>query len=228
LAVHGAVVVALPLTRIDPATPAQWSAMVACGHDAARFDWVVLPSANAADAMVRAVAEGGGRLAGRVLAVGPATQAAAAAHGLSAETPARADAVGAAQALIAAGAKAVWWPRADIGREEGLELLRARGISVDAPVAYRTVAAPRGDAALEAGLAALARAGVVCFYAPSHVAALADLVDLAVLAARKVVAIGETTAAALAARGVRVDAVPASPEPDAMASAIVAVYPGST
>jgi uroporphyrinogen-III synthase len=228
LAAHGLRVVALPLTRTAPATPEEWATMVALGRAAVRFDWVVAPSANAAEALVRAVADGQGRLAGRVLAVGPATRAALAAHGIAAVTPARADAIGAAEHLIAEGATAVWWPHAEAGRDEGIELLRARGVAVEAPVAYRTVAVGRGDPAIAGGLAALPGAAVVCFYAPSHVAALADLVDLAVLAARKVVAIGETTAAALAARGVRVDAVPASPEPDAMASAIVAVYPGRT
>ena len=228
LAAHGLHVVALPLTRTEPATPQQWAAMVAQGQNADRYDWVVAPSANAAEALVRAVTEGGGRLRGRVMAIGPATAAALAAHRIDAVTPARADAVGAADALLAVGAKSVWWPHADIGREDGIDRLRAGGVEVAAPVAYRTVSAGRDDPALAAGLAALPGAGVVCFYAPSHVAAFAGVADLAVLAAKKVVAIGETTAAALAARGVRVDAVPSTPEPDAMASAIVAVYPGRT
>lgn len=228
LAAHGLRVMALPLTRTEPATAQQWAAMVSQGQNADRYDWVVAPSANAAEALVRAVAEGGGRLRGRVMAIGPATAAALGAHGIDAVTPARADAVGAAEALVSVGARSVWWPHAEGGREEGIERLRAGGIEVSAPVAYRTVAARRDDPAIAAGLAALPRAGVVCFYAPSHVAAFADVADLAALAAKKVVAIGETTAAALAGRGVRVDAVPPSPEPDAMASAIVAVYPGGT
>lgn len=228
LAAHGWDVVALPLTRIEPATPEQWATMVAHGRDADRFDWVVAPSANAAEAMARAITEGQGRLAGRVLAIGPATRDALAGHGIAAEMPDRADAVGAATHLIAQGAKVVWWPRAEGGRDEGLELLRTADISVDSPVAYRTVATDPADRALEAGLAALPHADVVCFYAPSHVAAFAALVGLERLATVKVVAIGDTTAAALTDRGVRVDAVPSSPEPDAMAQAIRAVYPRST
>ena len=225
LAVHGGRVVALPLTRIAPATAEEWATMVAHGRAADRFDWIVVPSTNAAEALARAVAEGGGRIAGRVVAVGPATRDALAGHGIAAETAARADAVGAAEHVIAAAARRVWWPHAEAGREEGIERLRAAGIAVEAPVAYRSVAADPADPAIAAGLAALARADVVCFYAPSHVAALAALGGLVALPAR-VVAIGETTAAALAERGVRVDAVPASPDPDAMASAIVGVYPG--
>ncbi|MCB9575176.1 MAG: uroporphyrinogen-III synthase [Kofleriaceae bacterium] len=71
---------------------------------------------------------------------------------------------------------------------------------------------------------------MVCVYAPSQAAALQALLDahgagLAALAAARVVAIGDTTAAALRGRGVRVDAVAATPDASGMARAIAAVYP---
>ena len=74
---------------------------------------------------------------------------------------------------------------------------------------------------------------VVGVYAPSQVTALAELLAarglaLDLLAAARVVAIGETTAAALRVRGVRVDAIAPPPHPDAMAQALAAVYPGRT
>ena len=74
---------------------------------------------------------------------------------------------------------------------------------------------------------------MVCVYAPSQVSALAELLaarnrSLDVLVSARVVAIGETTAAALRGHGVRVDAVASTPDPDAMAQAIAAVYPSRT
>jgi uroporphyrinogen-III synthase len=230
LASHGAEVVPLPVTRTEPPDVADWSALVEHVRRIADYDAVVVASSNAAEALVRAVREAHVAIGRPVVAVGPATGAALARRGLDVEIAARRDSEGVAEHVLARGARRVLWPRPESGREEGIQLLRAGGAEVDAPVAYRTVVARGDDRAVIAGLDALAGADVVCVYAPSQVAALAELLaargaGLEALAGAAVVAIGETTAAALRAHGVTVAAVPFTPDLDAMASAIVAVYP---
>jgi uroporphyrinogen-III synthase len=228
LAAHGARVVALPLTRTRAADPAD---LVRGTRIVGPGDTVVVASARAAEALAAA---GVRNLAARVIAVGAATAEALVAAGVAAtvEQPARADAIGLAEHVLAADPRPgrVVWPRAASGREEGIERLRAAGVAVDAPVAYHTEATPADDPALGEGLAAIigARAAVIAFYAPSQVDALIALLGGApALAAARLVAIGETTADALRAHGARVDAVAATPDARAMASAIAAVYPGS-
>lgn len=219
LAGQGGDVVAVAITRTEVAPPDAWADLVARVARIDDYDAVVVASANAADALARALGEARVRIA-RAIAVGAATADALGRHGIAADVAARPDAIGVADEVLGRGARRVLWPRAEGGREEGIERLRAGGVSVDAPVAYRTVTADPGNAR-----AALEGADVVCVYAPSQVAALAELGLLDLLGGAAVVAIGETTAAALRARGIAVAAVPASPDPDAMASAIIAVYP---
>jgi uroporphyrinogen-III synthase len=135
------------------------------------------------------------------------------------------DGVGLARALAKAGVqgKRVLVPRAEEGRTEPLDILRAAGAEVIDVIAYRTVDAvpddPRGRQLLEAGQAA-----VCCVFAPSQVTALGRLVDLRGVPTR-FCAIGETTAAAVRAAGVAQVAVAVSPTPEGMAQAVRAVYP---
>jgi uroporphyrinogen-III synthase len=233
LASRGIDVVALPLTKVAPPPPAQWQelvALVGSGHDA-----VAIASANAAEALVRAATEAAAArglgevswLLPHVVSVGTVTVGVLARHGIASIAAARADATGLADELIARGARRVLWPRAEDGRDEGLVRLAAAGVAVDAPVAYRTVAVPADAPEVVAGLAALAGAVALCVYAPSQVDALDALVPLAALEI-PIVAIGETTAAALRARGARVAAIASAPDPDAMASAVAAVLPTSS
>jgi uroporphyrinogen-III synthase len=227
----GADVVALPLTEAVAPDPDDWAELLRfVGRGG--YDVVVVASRNAADALVRARAEVGATLP-PVVAVGATTAAALAGHGIDAATPARGDALGVAEHLLAGTPRPrrVLWPRAEGGRDEGTARLRAAGVEVDAPVAYRTVARAVDDPEVAHGLDALPGAAVVCFYAPSQVVALERALaacgaSLHVLAPVRVVAIGATTAEALRGRGVRVDRVADTPDPDAMARAIVAVYPG--
>jgi uroporphyrinogen-III synthase len=239
VAAHGARVVALPLTRTAPPTPDERAALVAAAGGADGFDAVVVASANAAEALAAALRAAGARLdRARVVAVGEASAGPLrpAMTPRQPELPARADAIGVADHLLAAAPdrpRRVLWPRAADGREDGIERLRAAGVEVVAPVAYRTEPTPPDDPALAEGLALVARgaAAVVALYAPSQVAALAALLaphgGLAALAPARVVAIGETTAAALRGHGVAVAAIAATPDAAGMASAIAAVYPGS-
>ena len=161
-----------------------------------------------------------------VWAVGPATRRALEIAKLRAVVPVDiSDGVGLARALAKAGVrgKRVLVPRAEEGRTEPLDILRAAGAEVIDVIAYRTVDAvpddPRGKELLEAGQAA-----VCCVFAPSQVKALARIVDLRGVKTR-FCAIGETTAAAVRDAGIADVAVAPSPTPEGMAQAVRAVYP---
>jgi uroporphyrinogen-III synthase len=161
-----------------------------------------------------------------VWAVGPATRRALEIAKLRAVVPPDiSDGVGLARALAKTGVrgKRVLVPRAEEGRTEPLDILRAAGAEVIDVIAYRTVDAvpddPRGKELLEAGQAA-----VCCVFAPSQVKALARIVDLRAVNTR-FCAIGETTAAAVRDAGISEVAVAASPTPEGMAQAVRAVYP---
>jgi uroporphyrinogen-III synthase len=233
LAPLGLDAIALPVTRTaPPRDPDQLARAVAHGGYAA----IVVASARAAAALEAAR---GGVVLPEVWAVGPATARALAAAGIAAQVPPSVrDGTALARALLGARALAghrVLVPRAEGGRDEAIDLLRAAGAEVDAIAAYRTVAADPGDPALAHGLGLLRRGEIaVCaVFAPSQVAALAALVGhggrdgsrgLRELAAR-FVAIGETTAAALRDAGVADVAVAEAATPERLAKAVAAVYP---
>ena len=155
------------------------------------FDWVVLPSQNAARGLET-------DLAVARIVCGAAT---AEALGIVAEVAiARFNAAAALDVLrpgMAPGAR-VLVPRAAEGRDELLDGLRGLGAEVIAPVAYRTV--PVADAANRI------RAGgvdVVTVCSPSAVRSVAAALTPDVL----LVCLGETTAEEARTRGLRVDAV---------------------
>jgi uroporphyrinogen-III synthase len=240
LADQDADVVTLPVTRTVAATPAEWAALLRFveegGHDA-----IIVASVNAAESLIRALAEASPSGVGAmpVFAVGTATAETLAAAGILSELAPRADAIGVAEHAIARGARRVLWPRAEGGREEGIERLRAAGVEVDAPVAYRTnrtspdepdvvrgLDALLGKAAPDGGVRDGRRADALCVYAPSQVAALEALLGdrgWGSLSGVGIVAIGETTAAALRARGVEVAEVADAPDPESMARAVARV-----
>jgi uroporphyrinogen-III synthase len=235
LATLGLEVVAMPVTRTaPPADPAALPAAIARGGYLA----IVVASARAAEALV--VARGASQLP-EVWAVGPATARALAEGGIEALTTGDAsltavastsgtstDGATLARAIVAARAVArrrILLPRAEDGRDELVDILRAAGAEVDVVVAYRTVATPADDPAIARGRELLAHGAAVCaVFAPSQVAALAALVPLRGVAAR-FVAIGETTADALRAAGVAEVAVAEQPTPEGLAKAVGAVYP---
>ncbi|HEY0191341.1 MAG TPA: uroporphyrinogen-III synthase, partial [Kofleriaceae bacterium] len=166
-----------------------------------------------------------------VWAVGPATARALADAGIPARLPAGArDGASLAAAVIADRAlrgRRVLVPRAEAGRDELVDALRAAGAEVDAVAAYRTVAAPGDHPAIAHGLALL-RAGdaaVCAMFAPSQVAALVDLLGPLAALATRFAAIGQTTAAALRAAGVTRLVVADAATPERLANAVAAVYP---
>jgi uroporphyrinogen-III synthase len=156
--------------------------------------------------------------------VGARTAAAARAAGLTAESVGD-DGVAAATALAARGLAGltILAPRAEGGRDDALAILAAAGAALIPVVAYRMAPLPATAPAVAAGLAALPDAAACLVFAPSQVAALAALIDLR--QAPPLVAIGPTTAAALATRGAPARAVAATPDAAGMAAALAAVYP---
>jgi uroporphyrinogen-III synthase len=225
LAPLGLDAIALPVTRTAPARdPGELARALAGGHAA-----IVVASARAAAALDAARGAAPGPLP-EVWAVGPATARALAAAGIPARVPDGArDAETLARALLAERALAgqrVLVPRAEEGRDEAIEILRAAGVHVDAIAAYRTVAAPADDPELVQGLALLRRGAVaVCaVFAPSQVAALDSLVAVRAITA-PFAAIGETTAQALRAAGAATVVVADRPTPERLANAVSAVYP---
>jgi uroporphyrinogen-III synthase len=204
-------VVAMPVTR---------TVEVPGALAGAQADLVMVMSPRAAHLYAKS------GLALDVWAVGPATRRALDIAKLRAVVPADvSDGVGLARALAKTGVrgKRVLVPRAEEGRTEPLDILRAAGAEVIDVIAYRTVDAvpddPRGRELLEAGQAA-----VCCVFAPSQVKALARIVDLRAVNTR-FCAIGETTAAAVREAGIAGVAVAPSPTPEGMAQAVRAVYP---
>lgn len=224
LAVLGLEAIAMPVTRTEP--PADPTALSRALAEPAAA--ILVASPRAATALVAA----GVPPEAEVWAVGPATARVLAAAGVAVRTPEHArDGATVARALLAAAdrrKRRVIVPRAEDGRDEAIELLRAADAIVEPVVAYRTVAVAADDPAVARGRAVLAagEAAICGVFAPSQVAALDAIVPLASIVTRWV-AIGETTAAALRARGLAGVAVAEFPTPEGMANAARAVYPDS-
>ncbi len=121
-------------------------------------------------------------------------------------------------------------PRAEDGRPELRDGLRAAGAEVIDVVAYRTVATDPGDPAVREGrdLVAAGRAAACIVFAPSQVAALAAVVGPLAECHLPFVAIGETTAKSLRDHGVAAVAVAPTPTPEGIAIAVGSVYPKSS
>jgi len=216
--------VAMPVTcTAPPRDPGELTRALERGGQVA----IVVASARAAGAL--ASLRGGAALA-EVWAVGPATARALAEAGIAAVVPpAVRDGATLARALVAARAVAgrrVLVPRAEDGRDDAIAVLRAAGADVDAITAYRTVAVAGDAPELAHGLAVLRDAAVCAVFAPSQVTALDALVPIRAITAR-LVAIGQTTAAALREAGAAAVAVAAAPTPEGLAKAVSAVYPQS-
>lgn len=224
LAERGLDVIAMPVTRSEPPHDTAALARALATPLAA----IVVASARGAAAL--AAARGDLPLPD-VWAVGPATQRTLAAAGIAARVPAHAsDGTALARALLAEHALAgqrVLVPRAEDGREEAMDILRAAGVDVVDVVAYRTVAVPR-DAPEVVHARDLLRddlAAVCIVFAPSQVRALAAIVGPLGELATPFVAIGETTGAALREAGALDISVAATPTPEGVVNAVAAVYP---
>jgi uroporphyrinogen-III synthase len=224
LAALGLEAVSMPVTRtIPPDDPDALARAVASG-----FTAVVVTSARGAEALARAAA---GRPLPEVWAVGEETRRVLATSGIAAHHPDGVrDGDELVRALLASRAMRgcrVLVPRAAEGRVEPAALLRAAGVEVVDVVAYQTVAAAASDRAVVRGVQLLVTRGapVCAVFAPSQVAALAEIVGELAAIDTAFCAIGETTAVALRAAAVARLAVAPEPTPAGMAHAARAVYP---
>ena len=227
LAPLGLECVAMPVTKHAPPQDPGALARAVAGDFAA----IVVASPRAAHELARARAATAQALP-EVWAVGPATRRALDIAKIRAHHPDGArDSADLARALVAARdlrGQRVLVPRAEEGRTEGLEILRAAGVEVVDVIAYRTVPVTASDPAVAEG-AALLRAGnaaICAVFAPSQVTALAAIVGPLSALATRFCAIGETTAAAVREAGVAGVAVAPEPTPEGMAQAVRSVYPG--
>jgi uroporphyrinogen III methyltransferase/synthase len=183
-------------------------------RDAARrtgeFDWIIFTSVNGVDAFFTALAEDGldtRALAGRrIAAIGPATAARLAQHGIRADLqPEAFTGAEVARALASQGSLAgvrILLPRADIAPKELVEALTGSGAIARDVVAYRTVPDLSGRDAIRERLAQ-GEVDWLTFTSSSTVRNFLEAVGTqAVRAARpKIASIGPTTTATLREAG---------------------------
>ena len=197
---RGHCVVHCPVVSTAPATDAKALERAADGLE--RYDWLIVSSARAVDALMGARPGRGMPAALRTAAVGAQTAARLVSHG--AISPIVAEIAG-TQDLIEKLTHVGGWrgrralmPCAAEGSREVSERLRVLGADVDEVVAYRTLARPLEEIA-GAWQAGQPVAAIVT--SPSAARALAAAVGPVALAAIELIAIGPTTAAALAELG---------------------------
>jgi uroporphyrinogen III methyltransferase/synthase len=228
LIARGAGVVEIPLARIAPPTDPAALARALAEAAAARA-WIAFTSANAVTASANALAgiDADARaLAGaRLAAVGAATAHALARRGLRADLlapQANADSLGRALATLAP--TAILLPQADNARPELADLLRSAGWTVTTATAYRSVTIAPDPALLTAPYDA----------APFASSATVDRFVTAIGAERarhlatagcRFVAIGQRTAATLAAHGLPVAATARAATVAGLADAVVTALP---
>jgi uroporphyrinogen-III synthase len=228
----GADVMELPAIEIAPTESAAELDGGLAGLDT--FDWVAFTSRRAVRVVLDRLAALGisaGAMP-RVAAVGPATEAELAQHGVRvACRPREATAAALGEALREAGigGSLILLPVGDLARPELREILEAAGAQVREVVAYHTVPPleERGES-----LEALRHGAidVVAFASPSAVRNLDSMLgsDSPLLRNVRLVCIGPTTAAAVLEVGCEPDAVATEHTLDGLVAAIVDAVSGDT
>ncbi len=225
----GASVIELPVIRVQP-SPASPELDAAVG-DVGAYDILIFTSANGVDEMaVRMAARGLDARSLRpdqlVVAIGPATCAALASHGIRADVvPDRfvGEAVLEALAPVPVQGRRVLIARARDARPTIADGLRARGALVDDVAVYETVADRPADDVVQAALAA----DVITFTSSSTVTntlALLDDDQRALLASGpRVASIGPVTSDTVRAAGLTVWVEAAQADISGLVQAILAV-----
>jgi uroporphyrinogen-III synthase len=198
---------------------------------ASRYDWVVLTSRNGVRFFHRLWTGCHGARASlpfSIVSIGPGTADEAVSLGFAvdviASKPHSEGLAATLESIVIAGQRALV-VRPEVASDRAVEALRARGVEVDAVPFYRSVPAP-GVAAVAADLAR-GRYDAVVFTSPSSLRFLVEADPDAVgsaLARLRRVAIGPTTAAALARRGWPADSVASTPDDDGITSAVLDVF----
>jgi uroporphyrinogen-III synthase len=238
LAEAGGSLAAYPLIRIEPT---QSPALARAAARIEDYDWVVVTSAHAAAALAAVRAEAGWPAGVRVAAVGPMTAGALERSGIpvtAVAAPGDEHGPGLVRALNTAerqgseestplAGRRVLYPCSDRARPAVRDGLRAAGATVEVVEAYRNLPDRTQARALAAALLAGRIDGLV-LTSPSNVEALieAAATDWPRLLDRvRVIALGPSTAAELAARGRPPDVEAASPDPRALARALTEPLP---
>lgn len=145
----------VPTIRVRPGEPGRLAAELRNRRDG---DWTVITSANGAAAVIEALGKSAGMLAGRVVAIGPATAEALRADGLRVDAvPVRSESSAIPAAMGNLARRRVLLARGNLATPRLAADLRAAGAEVVEVVAYRTVEGPPESrpsllAALDAGL----------------------------------------------------------------------------
>ncbi len=199
-----------PAIATVPAWDALELARARSDRRAGRFDWVVLPSVNAATQLrddlpgVKLVC---GAATGETLGLRPTI----ALDRFSARA-----ALEALKPLVRPG-QSVLVPHAAEGRDDLIDGLRLTGLDVFAPIAYRTIPVEDAAARLRAG-----GVDVLTLCSPSAAASVNGAVDESV----RIVCLGATTADQARRAGMRVDAVALHTTMAALVEAVEAVLGG--
>lgn len=208
----GAEVVVVPMIAIAP--PADWAPLDRALEGLADFDWLVLTSPNAREALLGRLQERGIALPGSLgwATVGRRTAEGLEARGIRAPLvaePATAERL--AELLIARGiaGSRVLFPRGDRAREVLPAMLSAAGAVVEAPIVYRTVPAPGRDQVVET--LGRDRLDWIVLTSPSTWQELIGVLDEHLPSGVRLAAIGPTTAAAVRAGGHDVACMPDQP-----------------
>jgi uroporphyrinogen-III synthase len=220
LMARGAQVVVFPCIAIEPPRDGGAALREALG-DLSAYDWVVLSSANAVDALFAELRDARDLVGLRVAAVGAATARVLGSHGILADLVPEGG--GAASLLSifpeATGTVRVLLPRAAAGGRRIEEELARLGYEVHAVDAYMT-GRPEIDPQC---LDELVGADAVVFASPSAVAGFLELAGVARLAP-VVVSIGPETSGALARRGITAAAEAAAPSVEGVVAALESCF----
>jgi hydroxymethylbilane synthase len=230
LSAQGADVVPLRLMRLDE--PADGSGLEAAVRDLAQFDVLCFTSRAAVERFFDRLKAAGRDLRGLradalVAAVGPRTREALAHEGAHVDVVGDgggAELAAAIEAALPLDGKKLLLPRAEGGREELREVAERRGAEVVVVDAYRSAATAD---AVEAVTGALGRGGdakrrVMFLTSPRRVEVLAGALgdDRAALDGWALLAIGETTRAALDEHGLAGASIAPSPTPAGVTAAV--------
>jgi uroporphyrinogen-III synthase len=213
-----AIVRRVPVLETRP--PADASQLLREVERIASYDWLVLTSARAADALARMWKPNGTRP--RFAVVGEATARSARATGWMPDVVGHGGAAQLVEEMRAHGAdlagQTVLFPASDRVREEGVRALEDAGAVVHLVTAYRTEV--RESAADELRDALGGDAGVVTFASPSAVDAFFALAGEDALGSHRAAAIGPTTRDRLAQHGVTNAIVSDEPDFESLADTV--------
>lgn len=225
---EGAQVLHVPLLELLP--PEDPRPLQAAAESIQRYKWVVFASVSAVEALLEALREAGTtRLLShaRLAVVGPRTARAVESHGLTVAVESPGGTGEALAELMRPALDAedeVLLPAAEEGRRELEEALREQGARVTRVTAYRSRST--GLPAEAQQLLASSPPQVALFASPRTAEAFLEAAGPEPLAQARLVAIGPTTAAALAHLGLAVAAVAERPTPEALVEATIRAIHG--